>query len=357
MTTISAQTRLALARRHQAGLSLVELMISIVIGLLLLAGISSLIAAQGSARGELEKAARQIENGRYALAMMQDEIQHAGYFGQFSGATAALAALPALPCSSAPDAATLTLLESSLAMPLQGYNAPATVPAELANCLPAANFVAGTDILVVRRAEATSTPATVATAQAGQLYLQTTPDAVKAGVGPDPTPATPAFYTLVRKDNTTPAALRRYVARIFYISPCNVHAAGATVCTDAADNGRPVPTLKRMDLSVSGGVVVATETPLVDGIQNMQLDYGVAASNSAVPGDAYVTAPAVADWPNVMAVQINLLARSSEASAGKVDAKTYSMGAAGSVGPFSDAYKRHVYTAMARVVNPSSRRE
>ena len=60
MTTISAQTRLALAHRHQAGLSLVELMISIVIGLLLLAGISSLIAAQGSARGELEKAARQI---------------------------------------------------------------------------------------------------------------------------------------------------------------------------------------------------------------------------------------------------------------------------------------------------------
>ena len=49
MTTISAQTRLALAHRHQAGLSLVELMISIVIGLLLLAGISSLIAAQGSA--------------------------------------------------------------------------------------------------------------------------------------------------------------------------------------------------------------------------------------------------------------------------------------------------------------------
>ena len=76
-----------------------------------------------------------------------------------------------------------------------------------------------------------------------------------------------------------------------------------------------------------------------------------------MPGNTYVTAPAVADWPNVMAVQINLLARASEASAGQVDAKTYSMGAAGTVGPFSDAYKRHVYTAMARVVNPSSRRE
>ncbi|MFS0758441.1 PilW family protein [Noviherbaspirillum sp. 1P10PC] len=135
------------------------------------------------------------------------------------------------------------------------------------------------------------------------------------------------------------------------------YAAGATACTAGADNGRPVPTLKRLDLGVSGGVVVATETALVDGIQNMQLDYGVASATSAVPGDTYATAPAVADWPNVMAVQVNLLARSSEASAGKVDAKTYSMGVAGSVGPFSDAYKRHVYTALARVVNPSSRRE
>ncbi|MBV0881923.1 PilW family protein [Noviherbaspirillum sp. L7-7A] len=357
MTATSARTSPTLARRRQAGLSLVELMISIVIGLLLLAGISSLIAAQSGARGELEKSARQIENGRYALTLMQDEIQHAGYFGQYSGAMAALSALPSLPCNSAANAAILTLLESSLALPLQGYNAPATVPAELTNCLPAANFVAGTDILVVRRAEATNTPATVTNAQAGQLYLQTTPDALKTGVGPDPTPATPTVYTLVQKNNTTPAELRRYVARIFYISPCNVYAAGATACSAAADNGRPVPTLKRLDLSVSGGLVVATETPLVDGIQNMQLDYGVAAATSAVPGDTYVTAPAVADWPNVMAVQINLLARSSETSAGKVDAKTYSMGAAGSVGPFSDAYKRHVYTALARVVNPSSRRE
>ena len=357
MTAIPAQTFPTLARRRQAGLSLVELMISIVIGLLLLAGISSLIAAQGNARGELEKSARQIENGRYALTLLQDEIQHAGYFGQFSGAMPALPALPALPCGSAANAATLTLLQSSLVLPLQGYNAPATVPTDLANCLPAANFVAGTDILVVRRAEATSTPATVDNAQANQIYLQATPDALKTGIGPDPTPATPTVYTLVKKNNTTPAELRRYIARIYYISPCNAYAAGATACTAGADNGRPVPTLKRLELGVSGGVLAATETALVDGIQNMHLDYGVAAANSAVPGDTYVTAPAVADWPNVMAVQINLLARASEPSAGKVDAKAYSLGAAGSVGPFSDAYKRHVYTAMARVVNPSSRRE
>ena len=58
-----------------------------------------------------------------------------------------------------------------------------------------------------------------------------------------------------------------------------------------------------------------------------------------------------------MTVQVSLIARTTEPSVGYVDAKAYNMGAAGSVGPFSDAYKRHVYTALVRVVNLSSRRE
>lgn len=347
-----------LAQQKQAGLSLVELMISIVIGLLLMAGITSLISAQSLARGELEKSARQIENGRYALTVLQDEIQHAGYFGYFSGTIAALPALPALPCGEAANAANLALLESSLALPLQGYDAPSTVPTALAACLPAANHVAGTDILVVRRAEATNTPATVANAQADHIYLQSTPDAIKVGFGPDPSPAAPTVYTLVNKAiPPQPVELRRYIARILYISPCNVYASGSTICNAAADQGRPVPTLKRIDLVLSGGVVVAYETALVDGIQDLQFDYGVAAANSAILSDTYVTAPSVANWPNVMTVQVNLLARTSEPSIGQADLKRYRMGVAGTVGPFSDAYKRHVYTALVRAVNPGSRRE
>ena len=358
MQTNPSRTPRQPARPRQAGLSLVELMISIVIGLLLMAGITSLISAQSQARGELEKSGRQIENGRYALTVLQDEIQHAGYFGQFSGAVAALPALPALPCGQAANAATLALLEASLALPLQGYDAPATVPATLSACLPAANHVAGTDILVVRRAEAITTPATVASALDGYIYLQSTPDAIKAGFGPDPSPTAPTVYTLVDKAvPPQPAGLRRYIARLYYISPCHVYAAGAAECSAAADQGRPVPTLKRIDLALSGGVVAASETALVDGIQNLQFDYGVAGANSAVPDESYVTAPAVADWPNVMTVQVSLLARTSEPSMGPPDAKRYRMGVAGTVGPFSDAYRRHVYTALVRAVNPGSRRE
>lgn len=339
------------AGRTQAGLSLVELMISMVIGLLLLAGMLGLIVGQSRSRAEIDKSGRQIENGRHALTILQDAIQHAGYYGQYSGVLTPLAALPD-PC--ALDAASL---DASLAMPLQGYDKPTSVPALLSACLPDANHVAGTDILVVRRLAANDTPVAVADAIAGQVYVQTTPDAKITALGADPSPGTPTVYTLTQKDGTTPAKLRSYVAHIYFVSPCNVYEAGLTTCSDAADQGRPVPTLKRLELSSSGGVMGFTTMPLVDGIQDLQFDYGVAVNNSGAPTSPYITSPTVEDWPNVMSVQVSLLARTTEPSAGYVDGKTYNLGVAGSVGPFSDAYKRHVYTALIRAINPSSRRE
>lgn len=337
--------------RHQTGLSLVELMIAIAVGLLLLAGITTLITQQSNTRAELDKSSRQIENGRYALTLLQDDIQHAGFYGQYSGAMTPLTALPN-PCAT--DVASI---DSSLVMPLQGYDAPTTVPAPLSTCLPDANHIAGTDILVVRRLEADDSPPTIATAVVGQVYVQTTPDAKVTGTGSDT-----SVFTLTRKDATTAAELRAYVEHIYFLSPCNIYAAGATTCTSAADGGAPVPTLKRLEITAAAGTAVFTTTPLVNGIQNMQFDYGV---DSAAPGTTdigtpaslFVTAPGVTDWPNVMAVQVNLLARNLDPSADYVDGKKYNMGVAGTIGPFSDAYKRHLYTATVRAVNPSGRRE
>ena len=341
----------------QAGLTLVELMISMAIGLILVAGIATLIARQSSSRAELDKSGRQIENGRYAMTLLQDDIHHAGFYGQYAGGFTAPAALPN-PCDT-----TAATIDAALAMPLQGYDAPASVPAPLSSCLPDANHIPGTDILVVRRLEADDTLPTISTLVAGQIYVQTTPIAKVTGLGPDPTPATPSVYTLKQKDAVTAAELRKYVQHIYFLSPCNIYAAGATTCTSAADNGSPVPTLKRLEMTPVAGVTTMVTVPLVDGIQNMQLDYGIdntgvaGAQGDGTPTTPFVTSPAVADWPNVMAVQVNLLARNADPSGGYVDSKTYNMGVAGTAGPFSDAYKRHAYSANVRVINPSEQRE
>jgi type IV pilus assembly protein PilW len=348
--TVNLRPRTGL-RRHQAGMTLIELMVAIAIALFLLGGIAALIAQQSSSRAELNKSGRQIESGRYAFTLLQDDIENAGYYGQFGSAMVSPTALPN-PCAT--DA---TSIDDSLPLPLQGYDSPAVVPAPLSACLPDANHVPGTDILVIRRLETSDPALTITSAVAGQVYVQTTPAAKITGIGPDPTPATPSKYTLVMKDGVTPANLRRYVERIYFVSPCNLYAAGATTCSAAADGGKPVPTLKRLEITTSGGVTAFITTPLVDGIQNMQFDYGVDAINSGSPASPFVTAPALTDWPNVMAVQVNLLARNTQATGGYSDNKTYSMGVSGQVGPFPDAFKRHVYAGTVRAINPSGRRE
>lgn len=328
-----------------------ELMISLTIGLILVAGISTLIAQQSSTRAEINKSARQIENGRYALTLLQDDIQNAGFYGQYSDTPPALTALPD-PC-----ALGLAALTASLAMPIQGYDAPSN-PTPLSACLPDANHIAGTDILVVRRLQADGLSATVASAVTGTVYIQTTPNTANLNVGPDPTPSAPTNYISMQKDGVTPALLLKFVEHIYFLSPCNVYAAGATTCSASADGGNPVPTLKRLELTTMGGVPAWTTVPLVEGIQNMQFDYGIDTTNSGVPGTPFVTAPAVTDWPNVMVIGINLLARNTEPTGGYSDSvKSYTLGLAGTTGPFSDAYKRHVYNASVRIVNLSSRRE
>ena len=52
-----------------------------------------------------------------------------------------------------------------------------------------------------------------------------------------------------------------------------------------------------------------------------------------------------------------LLSRTLRPTAGHVDANTYSLGLAGTAGPFGDGFKRRVYSGVIRLNNPSGRRE
>lgn len=348
----TAQQRTLPDMRSQTGLSLVELMISIAIGLLLLAGVTTLISHQSTASGELDKASRQIENGRYAAQVLREDIELAGYVGE-------LYKLGTPPTSADPCAATVAELDAAIPLFVQGYDSPATVPSPLSACLPDANHVPGTDILVIRRTDTSTVP--VASAVAGQPYIQTGLNvsnlfAKIVGTGSDT-----SVFTLKKRDGSV-APLRNYIVHIYYLSPCNVPASGTT-CTSGADNGKPVPTLKRLELTVTGGAAAFTEIPLVDGIENLQFDYGIDSDGDGAP-DYYTmgtystgtTPMTTTDWSNVMTVRTNILSRNTDTSGGHKDTKTYNLGLKGAVGPFNDAYKRRVFSEVIRLINPSSRR-
>ena len=87
---------------RQTGLSLIELMIALVIGLVLLLGISTLIVQQNITRSEMDKSSRQIENGRYAMQMLHDDIQLAGFYGSYSPGNLVEAVIPNDPCDTVP---------------------------------------------------------------------------------------------------------------------------------------------------------------------------------------------------------------------------------------------------------------
>jgi type IV pilus assembly protein PilW len=144
-----------------------------------------------------------------------------------------------------------------------------------------------------------------------------------------------------QRDCATLAVTRPYLTRIYFIDSNNAP-------------GDAIPTLKLADLGAGGWALV----PIAEGIQNLQMEYGVDTNNDGAADSAMGDPGSVANWSNVVSVKINLLARNSTVSSGYTDTKTYTLGPANpAVGPFNDGYKRHVFQSEVRLNNPAGRRE
>jgi type IV pilus assembly protein PilW len=159
----------------------------------------------------------------------------------------------------------------------------------------------------------------------------------------------------------TLAAIRKYETHIYFV----------------ANNDKPgdgIPTLKRAELGTDGGGAVAmTVVPMVEGIDNLQLEYGLdSVGTGDGVADVYTANPATANgcaaadcaahnWRNVVAVRLNVLARNTEASVGYTDTKSFVLGNDASGNPNNvaaagDHFKRHAFQSMVNLPNPSGRK-
>jgi type IV pilus assembly protein PilW len=382
-------------RSFQAGLSMIELMIAITLGLIIAAGLALLFANASNSQHELRRTAQQIESGRYAMDVLIQDLQLAGFLGEYRANVTA---------SSLPDPCLLTAgdLTGALRTPIQGYaaaslTAQAAPPASCAVWLPPANLSAGSDILVVRRADTQIVPIGAAT-NAGIKYLQSSSHTFEVQEGGGTTSCTskadgsatavtrrcqfPGSTDMCSATTCTtgvPTAgyVRRLRVHIYFVAPCNVPSAG-TVCTASSDNGRPIPTLKRLELAAAGGVTTFQIVPIAEGVEFMKVAYGIDDAPTAVntetgrkgdgAPDRYMLASTnPAEFDNATTVRVDLLVRNPEPSAGQVETKTYNL----SVDPITPTsagvtitpadvnpnYRRHVYNAEVRLVNLSSRKE
>jgi type IV pilus assembly protein PilW len=337
--------------RRAAGFSIVELMIAVALGLIVLAALTTFFVQTSANRYEMERNTRQIENGRYAIDSLREDVALSGFYADLApGATPAWKTNDACP----PDLASLgfALVPAYAApVPVFGYALGAGAP----TCL--GNLKAGSDVLVVRRFNtesltlAAAQAATPASAPANaQWYVQ-------ISECPNDNPATPfvldvgsgSNFTLHKLNCTAIADLWRLREQVYYIRDCSV--------TCSPSDG--VPTLVRLELE-SGAMKVV---PLVEGIEEMHVDYGIDNTADGLPDvwsrcDAATPTPCTAaDWANVTAVKVYVLSRNLETSRGYVDNKTYAMGLYGSTVATSDGYKRHVYMAQVNLPNRSGSRE
>lgn len=368
--------------RRQTGLSLIELMISIGLGLVVLAAITTAFINNSRTRTEIEKTSQQIENGRYAMQLLSDDLRSAGFYAEYTPPTALPATFTTTPDPCATTITTIAdLTQPAFLLHVQGNDNGTTVP----TCLSTAGVKPNTDILVVRRVSTCiAGTANCDVAANGTPYFQaslcTPPVAggtAAAGTELSSTNAlcplcsdyfaldsTLANLTKHFKDCKTTANLRRFRTHIYFIA--------------ANDNtGDGIPTLKRAELGAGGFTVV----PLVEGIENLQLEYGIDTgpatgvdgvpevysanpetyAPASVPPNCTANGP-VCNWWNVVSVNIHLLARNTQTSTGYTDTKVYTLGldAAGNdntVGPFNDGFRRHAYEAVVRLTNPSARKQ
>jgi type IV pilus assembly protein PilW len=324
-----------LRRRCQRGVTLVELMVGLTLGLVISASLL-LLFANASARGQdVARAGMQIENGRYIAELLREDLRLAGFYGETS-VTGALYTQPN-PCSTVPTGWGGTPL--TLPTAVQGYR-----PTDILPCLDHRKL--GTDALAVRRLGITSLdPATIV--GNSQYYVQysfcvsdvTSPRLIFSNVQ--------AAFTLQNRACAAPNIVRPYVSRIYYVSDCNV--------CDPADG---VPTLKRVELAGNQ----LTTTPLAEGIDMMRIEYGFDIDGDGSP-DTYLTAPGLAgptaDWSNVMSLKVHYLTRSLEKAAGANLAtdQEFDLGGTAVIATVADGYTRRAYSSAIRLINPSAVRE
>jgi type IV pilus assembly protein PilW len=111
--------------RNQGGFSLVELMIGVALGLIVMAALTSFFVKSSQNRREIDRAGRQIENGRYAVSALRDELHLTGFFAELS--TAGVSWQTPDPCT-ATGAMGFQVTPLQIPVPIFGYADGATMP-------------------------------------------------------------------------------------------------------------------------------------------------------------------------------------------------------------------------------------
>jgi type IV pilus assembly protein PilW len=323
MNTIPSTYRYGRLDRAMEGVTLIEMMISLTIGLLIIAGIGYAYLGTKQTFRTQDALSRMQEGARTAFEIMSKDIRMAGFRGCPMNDVDAPVDINVLAAAGDWD-------KNLIAQPLVGYE-KATATAWIA--FPAgvtgvvANVIAG-DALTVLHADNTKeyfvsshdTGTSQLTLNAnhdlqqGEILIVAKPDCSQSAVFQKTNACTIAAGScgnkIVKHGSSSGVAATSIVGEPFGSGSHVYRLSAVTYYIRNNSNPVPEPSLYRQIL----GTDSATNTPnnvaqeLIEGVQDMQLSYGI--DTTATPDgaiDSYVTADAVADWSTVLGIRISLL--------------------------------------------------
>jgi len=307
------------SRSRAAGFSLVEIMVALALSLLLLAGVIAIFMSSRASYETTNKFSRIQESGRFALDQILRDIRAAGYVG----------------CARAP-----TYLSSSvkvtapqwdfLAGAVSGFQATgADTWSPSISGLSITNAVSGSDVLLLRGPKreadpirltatmsASTEPLTVAAGATGikvgdialayscegQAYFQVTAfgggEIEHAESGSPGNVTDDLQYSFRENAEVVPVA-----TTLYYVKP-------------SAADGTMNSLYRRTALNA--------EEELVEGVEQMQLQFGVDTNGDSVVDD-YVDASSITDWGTVFSVSVALLVRSLDQYGNDLDKRDYQL--------------------------------
>ena len=328
-------------RYRQRGLSLIELMVALAIGLFLIVGALTVFVQSQSTSQVNDSIARLQENGRYFFDVVEPDIRMARHWGLTtrSSLVAGRAAPndPVSPLAPANDCGpnwTVNLDEA-----VTGSNNTYGF-----TCPPFGYVAPGADTLVVRRAAVTP----VDRPEENALYIVSS-RAAGATLFRGPTiPGTP---------DSESSEIRELIVSGYYVS--------RNSSLDSAGNAVPSLRRKRLRNGGAGGPVVVDEEVL-PGVEDMQIEFGVDSDREGDAGygsvDRYLdpddpvfdhSHPAYNEHARVLAVRVWLRLRSERPDSGLSENTGFSY-ADRNTGALNDGFRRIVVSKTIFLRNAST---
>lgn len=316
--------------RRQAGFSVVEIMIAMLLSLVLAAAVVTVFVNNSYSFNQDDNIARMQDDARHALREVAFDISMAGHYADLltpdivtpDGALAI-----AVDCGPAGEANWIYRTidagsGNSLSLAVIDNATAATAVAEH-SCFEPNEVREGTDIVSIRRVAG----AAAAVLNDNAIYLQT--NGTVGLLFKAPMPVAPAIVIAV------PRADWEYRPSIYFIRQF------------ANTPGDDVPTLCRKVLR-GAGPSMTTEC-LATGIEDLQIEYGIDTSEDGHP-NVYMTNPTLADLQNVVSARIFLVVRTTEIDTRYINDKTYTVSNSGNFVP-DDSFHRRVLSTSVSIQN------